>query len=81
MILDEVKMMKRVQQQSIEYSDCGVACAAMLAGCSYLRVFQAFVFADNQREFYTGHHHLISALEKLGCAGQEKTILFVARNT
>lgn len=60
--------MKRVQQQSIEMADCGVACVAMLAGCSYRQAFEAFDFADNQSQFYTRHHHLISALEKIGCA-------------
>ena len=45
---------------------------AMLAGCSYLKAFQAFGFADNQREFYTGHPHLISALEKPSCTVKRK---------
>lgn len=65
-------MMKQVQQRSIEYSDCGVACVAMLAGCSNRKAFKAFGFKDNQREFYTRHHHLISALEKLGCVVKRK---------
>ena len=43
-----------------------VACVAMLAGCSYQHAFEAFGFVEIQ--FYTRHHHLISALEKLGCA-------------
>lgn len=64
--------MKRVQQRSIEHADCGVACVAMLAGCSYHQAFEAFEFAGNQSEFYTRHHHLISALEKLGCAVKRK---------
>ena len=64
--------MKRVQQKSIEHADCGVACVAMLAGCSYQQAFKAFGFAENQGEFYTRHHHLISALEKLGCAVKRK---------
>lgn len=72
MKLGKVKMMRRVQQRSIEHADCGVACVAMLVGCSYRRAFRAFGFADNQREFYTRHHHLISALEKLGCAVKRK---------
>lgn len=63
----EAKMMKRVQQQSLGRADCGVACVAMLAGCSYQRAFKAFNFAEGQRQFYTWHHHLIGALEELGC--------------
>lgn len=64
--------MKRIQQKSMEHADCGVACVAMLAGCSYQQAFDAFGFAKNQGEFYTRHHHLISALEKLGCAVKRK---------
>src|SRR5512135_410729 len=64
--------MKRVQQKSIEHADCGVACVAMLAGCSYRSAFSAFGFAERQRHFYTWHHHLISALEKLGCTVRRK---------
>jgi ABC-type bacteriocin/lantibiotic exporter with double-glycine peptidase domain len=64
--------MKRVQQQSIKHADCGVACVAMLAGCSYQKAFKAFGFADDRRKFYTLHHHLISALGKLGCAVKRK---------
>lgn len=64
--------MKWVQQQSIEHADCGVACVAMLAGRSYQQAFEVFGFAENQSEFYTRHHHLISALEKLGCAAKRK---------
>lgn len=65
-------MMRRVNQRSIEHADCGVACVAMLAGCSYQQAFEVFGFAENQSEFYTRHHHLISALEKLGCAVKRK---------
>lgn len=65
-------MMKRVQQRSVQHADCGVACVAMLAGCSYQRAFKAFGFANDQRQFYTWHHHLISALEKLGCTVKRK---------
>jgi len=44
----------------------------MLANCSYQQAFEAFGFAENQSEFYTLHHHLISALEKLGCSVKRK---------
>ena len=64
--------MKRVQQKSIEHADCGVACVAMVAGCSYQKAFAAFEFAKGQCVFYTWHHHLISALEKLGCTVKRK---------
>jgi hypothetical protein len=64
--------MKRVQQRSIKHADCGVACVAMLAGCSYRRAFEAFGFAEDQSVFFTRHHHLIDALEKLGCAVKRK---------
>jgi len=64
--------MKRVQQKSIEHADCGVACVAMLAGCSYRHAFNAFSFENDLDEFYTLHHHLISALEKLGCEVKRK---------
>lgn len=64
--------MKRVQQRSIEQGDCGVACVAMLAGCTYRQAFAAFGFAENQRDFYTEHRHLIGALKILGCAATLK---------
>lgn len=64
--------MVRVQQKSIGHADCGVACVAMLAGCSYRQAFDIFGFAENQSEFYTRHHHLIRALKKLGCAVKRK---------
>jgi ABC-type bacteriocin/lantibiotic exporter with double-glycine peptidase domain len=65
-------MMKRVQQQSIAQADCGVACVAMLAGCSYQHAFDVFSFSKDQSQFHTRHHHLISALEKLGCVVKRK---------
>lgn len=64
--------MKRVQQQSIERADCGVACVAMLADRTYQEAFEAFGFPENQSQFYTRHHHLISALGKLGCTVERK---------
>jgi len=64
--------MRRVQQQSFEHADCGVACVAMLASCSYQQAFEVFGFAEDQSVFFTRHHHLISALEKLGCAVKRK---------
>lgn len=64
--------MKRVQQRSIEQGDCGVACVAMLAGCTYRHAFATFGFAENQRDFYTEHRHLIGALQNLGCAAKLK---------
>lgn len=65
-------MMKRVQQQSIERADCGVACVAMLAGCSYKQAFEVFDFPKDQSQFYTRHHHLISALGELGYTVERK---------
>lgn len=62
--------MKQVKQRY--ETDCGVACVAMLAGCSYRKAFKVLGFADNQRKFYTRHHHLISSLEKLGCVVKRK---------
>jgi len=65
--------MKRIQQKSAWYGDCGVACVAMLANCTYRRAFNALVFNDEQREYYyTRHLHLINALMQLGCNVQRK---------
>jgi hypothetical protein len=44
----------------------------MLAGCSYQQAFEVFGFAKDQSQFHTRHHHLISALEKLGCVVKRK---------
>lgn len=60
--------MKRVQQRSKSYSDCGVACVAMLAGCSYHEARKALGFADDADVFYTRHNDIFNALGKLGCA-------------
>lgn len=64
--------MRRVQQRSIEHADCGVACVAMLAGCSYQQAFEVFGFTEDQSVFFTRHHHLVSALENLGSAVKRK---------
>jgi len=44
----------------------------MLAVCSYQQAFEAFGFAENQSKFHTRHHHLVSALEKLGCVANSR---------
>lgn len=56
---------RRVRQRY--RSDCGVACVAMLAGVQYWQAFDAFEFSEEGNGFYTGHGHLVEALEKLGC--------------
>lgn len=66
---------ERVEQRAIGRADCGVACVAMLAGCSYEQAFIAFGFAQHQRQFYTRHRHLMRALVLLGCTVQRKKFL------
>ena len=63
---------QRVEQRAIGRADCGVACVAMLAGCSYEQAFTALGFEGHQRQFYTRHRHLMRALEVLGCVVQRK---------
>lgn len=60
-----MKTIRRVRQRF--RSDCGVACVAMVAGVSYQQAFNAFGFSDRRKAFYTGHSHLVEALECLGC--------------
>ena len=65
--------MKRVQQKSVYYGDCGVACVAMLAGCTYEHAFNALGFNDEHGEYYyTRHFHLFDALNRLGFIVQRK---------
>lgn len=59
--------MVRVQQKSVKHADCGVACVAMLAGCSYDEALEVLEFADDSSEFYTWHIDIFRALGKLGC--------------
>lgn len=61
------EIMQRVQQCSIEQGDCGIACVAMLAGCSYDEARIALEFAEDDDEFYTWHDDLLKALKTLGC--------------
>ena len=64
--------MERVQQRSILLADCGIACVAMLAGCSYDEARKALGFAKDEEEFYTRHHDLRDGLKKLGCTMKYK---------
>lgn len=63
-----MKTIRRVRQRT--RSDCGVACVAMIAGVSYQQAFDVFCFSDRKKAFYTGHSHLVDALESLGCEVQ-----------
>ena len=57
----------RVQQRSILFADCGIACVAMLAGCSYDHARKALGFGKDEDKFYTVHHDLRDGLQHLGC--------------
>ena len=63
---------QRVEQRANGRADCGVACVAMLAGCSYEQALTALGFEGQQRQFYTRHRHLMNALSMLGCVVQRK---------
>jgi|SRR3989338_6723346 len=67
--------MERVRQRSVKHADCGVACIAMLAGCSYDGALEALEFADDAEEFYTWHVDLFNALGKLGCAVKKRKFI------
>ncbi len=64
--------MDRVQQKSIRLGDCGIACVAMLAGCTYEEARNALGFAKDEDEYYTWHNDLRDGLQKLGCAVKYK---------
>ena len=65
-------VMKRVQQRSIWHADCGVACVAMLAECSYAEARKALGFAEDAEEFYTWHCDIFKALSILGCSVKKR---------
>lgn len=64
--------MERVRQRSVKHADCGVACIAMLAGCSYKQALDALEFSEGTKEFYTWHTDLFNALGKLGCSVKKR---------
>lgn len=65
--------MKRVQQKSVSYGYCGVAFVATVAQCSYRLAFEAFQFTEEQANYYySKHHHLFEAMQRLGCSSQLK---------
>jgi ABC-type bacteriocin/lantibiotic exporter with double-glycine peptidase domain len=47
--------------------DCGVACVAMLASCTYEQAKEALGFSKTDVSFYTRHDDLLQAFSKLGC--------------
>lgn len=59
--------MKRIEQKSLELGDCGVACVAMLAGCSYEVAKEALDFGCDDSDLRTRHDALLKAFSQLGC--------------
>lgn len=60
--------MRRVKQKDYEAGDCGIACAAMLAGCSYGQAHAAAVKLKlfRGKKYYTSHTDLQRLLKRLG---------------
>jgi hypothetical protein len=59
--------MRRIQQKHPKNpKDCGVACVAMLAGCSYQQAFDAFNFAKDEKIFTTSSDNIVATLKRLG---------------
>lgn len=58
--------MKRVNQQSWETADCGIACVAMVSDKEYQETFTLLSKYGKDGTFYTRHHHLIKAIKDFG---------------
>ena len=60
--------MRRVKQRSYDAGDCGIACAAMVAGCTYKEAHeQARKLGLLRGKFYyTSHADVVNLLKELG---------------
>lgn len=60
--------MQRVKQKHFEAGDCGIACAAMIAGCTYEQAHSAAIKLGLRRgeTYYTSHSDLQRLLGELG---------------
>lgn len=60
--------MRRITQKNYEAGDCGVACAAMIAGCTYDEAYKKAVGLGLVRNdmYYTSHTDLQRLLKTLG---------------
>lgn len=61
--------MKRIKQRNFEAGDCGIACAAMVSGKSYVEAHEAAIrlgLRSLDGTYFTYHCHLEALLKKLG---------------
>jgi ABC-type bacteriocin/lantibiotic exporter with double-glycine peptidase domain len=66
--------MRRVKQKDFEAGDCGIACAAMVAGCTYEQAHSAAVKLEILRgeTYYTSHADLQRLLGDLGVSTERR---------
>jgi len=61
--------MRRVAQRAFESGDCGIACAAMLAGTSYEKAHEKALelgLRNSRGDYYSRFHQLQALLTELG---------------